>query len=399
MSTRDGGTPAVAWGSEGDRWYATEDSVLATMGLIINPIAGMGGSVALHGTDGPALQEALELGATPVAASRARRALQAVRVGSFDLTVVAAPGAMGADVALESGLPTEILRLPQSENTTAADTIAAARVLSERPVDLLMFVGGDGTARDVTSAVGSAIPVLGVPAGVKMHSGVFGRTPEVAGTMAHRYLRDPAATPLREVDVMDVAEEGRGSDRPRVRLFGSARIPFVPGMVQLSKASPMVHDDGAMDAVCVEIAEAMEPGRMYLIGPGSTTARILAALGLPGTTLGVDVVLDGELLAVDASEATLLGLLANGRPVSLVLGVIGGQGFLLGRGNQQLSPAVLSMIDRDDITIVAGSEKILALDPPVLYVDLDGAGTVSSLTGYHRVRTGVRSSTMLRVID
>jgi predicted polyphosphate/ATP-dependent NAD kinase len=368
------------------------------LGFLINPIAGMGGTVALHGTDGSAWRRALDLGADPVAAGRADRALARIARAHPHAAVLAAPGPMGEEAVRARGFDPAVTNAPVGEITTAADTAAAAAEMLERGVALLLFVGGDGTARDIVGVVGTDVLMLGVPAGVKMHSGVFGTTPEAAGDIAAGFLARPDDTRILDVEVLDVEEERARRDQIAVVPFAAARVPYVPDKMQRAKASPVVHDDGAINALCEELAADMVPGRYYVIGPGTTTARILTALGVAGTVTGVDVVRNGRLVAADASEAELVALLSDGTPATLVLGVIGGQGFLLGRGNQQISPRVLALVDEEDVVIVAGAEKVAALDPPVLYVDLGGTDEVTKLSGYQRVRTGPKAATMLRVV-
>jgi predicted polyphosphate/ATP-dependent NAD kinase len=275
--------------------------------------------------------------------------------------------------------------------TTADDTRAAARELAERDVDLILFAGGDGTARDVVAAVGTSVPVLGVPSGVKMRSAVFGTTPEAAGEAAARYLASPAGFELVEREVLDAAD-GMESE-----LFALARSPHVGGRLQRGKATAPPADEAALTALCDGIAREMTPGRLYLVGPGTTTGRILRALGIDGTPLGVDAVLDGGLLAADVDEAGMLRLLDAHPEATLVLGVIGGQGFLLGRGNQQISARVLERVGADNLVIVAGADKVAALDPPVLHVDLGDGARENLVEGYRHVRVAPERSMVLRV--
>ena len=377
----------------------THHSMSEVLGLIVNPIAGMGGSVALHGTDGSARQLAVELGATPVAGIRTDRALARLAHAVPDVKVLTVPGVMGEDHARAHALSTDVVKVQVGDVTTAEDTRAAASAMVASGVSLLMFAGGDGTARDIVAETGIDLPILGIPAGVKMHSGVFGTTPEAAGDIAARFFINPGNTPLLDVEVLDVKEESQLQGRLNTQFISAARVPYAPDKVQRTKTSPVVADDGALKAVCQELAEKMLPNRYYIIGPGTTTAKILTALGIAGTLTGVDVIRDQALVASDASEQSLLALLSDGTPTSIILGVIGGQGFLLGRGNQQISQQVLEFIEDDEIIIVASEEKLISLDPPVLRVDFGGESGSATLTGYRRVRTGPRTTTMLKIVD
>ena len=376
----------------------TRRSKSKVLGLIVNPIAGMGGSVALHGTDGSALQLAVELGATPVAGIRTSRALTRLAHAIPDIKVLAAPGVMGEDHARACALSTDVVEFLVGDVTTAGDTQEAACAMVAAGVTLLMFAGGDGTARDIVAETGTELPILGIPAGVKMHSGVFGTTPEAAGDIAARFFINPEKTPLLDVEVLDVSQESQLRDHLDTQFISAARVPYAPDKVQRTKVNPVIADDGALEAVCQELAKEMLPDRYYIIGPGTTTAKILTALGITGTLTGVDVIRNGVLVASDASEQSLLALVSDGTPTSIILGVIGGQGFLLGRGNQQISQQVLESIEDDEIVIVASEKKLVSLDPPVLRVDFGGEPGSTTLTGYRRVRTGPRTTTMLKIV-
>jgi predicted polyphosphate/ATP-dependent NAD kinase len=354
-------------------------------GLIVNPVAGLGGAVGLKGSDGAALQaRARSLGAVPHAAERADRVLARLECRTRNVTIVTAPGELGANVAAAHSLPVDVLPLPaRAGPTTADDTRAAARGLVNRGVDLILFAGGDGTTRDIHDAVGDAVPVLGIPTGVKMHSGVFATTPESAGDAAAAFLSAGDAALTREGEVVDFDEELEGAIA--TRLYGALRVPDDPHRVQPMKAAtPFVSDEAALAAVCASIADGMDPRRLYIVGPGTTMRRVLERLGLEKTLLGIDVVRAGRLVAADASEQQLLQLL-EGEPATLVVGVVGGQGALVGRGNQQLSPAVIRRIGAENVEIVAGLHKLLALDPPVLHVDTGDPALDEQLCGYRRV--------------
>lgn len=361
---------------------------LRRIGVIVNPIAGMGGRVGLKGTDGAAtLARARELGAQPVSAERAARALRELPAG---LHILAAPGAMGAESCAAAGLACQVLDSP---GEGAAATAAAARAMWSAGTEILLFAGGDGTARDVLAAIGQALPILGIPTGVKMQSAVFGTSPAAAGRAAAGFFRDGL---LREAEVMDLDEDALREGRVSPRLHGFALVPRERRLMQACKSGAVVPDEAALEALARRIVAQMQPGRLYLLGCGTTTRRIKQALGFEGTLMGVDVALDNRLLAADVSETQLLRLLDRA-PATAVLGVTGGQGFLLGRGNQQLSPAVLRRIGRDNIMVVAGAQKLALLDPACLHVDTGEAALDAALAGYIAVHTAPGRTAMLRI--
>jgi len=369
---------------------------MSRLGLLVNPIAGIGGRVGLKGSDGLAtITAAVALGGTPRAGERMGRALRGLVGEGHD--VLAAPAAMGADVARSVGLPVVETGVAVGVETTASDTRAAAVEMARAGVELLLFAGGDGTARDIVDAVGPELPLVGVPAGVKMHSGVFAATPDAAGRAAVAYLRAPAAARLREVDIADVDEDAVREDRVATRLYGSARVPDEPRLILGPKTASGASPQAAVAALCRELAEGMEPGRLYLIGPGSTTAAVLAALGLRGTLLGVDAVRDGRLVGADLREAELLDALDAGGDAALIVGLVGGQGALFGRGNPQLSPAVLRRVGREAVTIVAAADKLLALEQPALRVDTGDDALDRELCGYVRVHVAPGRTIVMNV--
>lgn len=363
----------------------------ARVGVVVNPIAGMGGRVGLHGTDGAALSAAVARGAGAVAPHRARRALNTLHMLAPSLPIITGDGQLGADHLTGAGWTVETLPRTGSGPTTAADTRAAVRAMVKSGVTLVLFVGGDGTARDVVEVTGTGVPVLGVPSGVKMHSGVFATGPETAGETAARFAADPARIGVADAEVVDLTE---GSSP---RMFGIAKVPNISGSLQRAKSVTVRADDGELVALGRAVAGEMRDDRLYLLGPGTTVAHVNAALGLPAAQLGVDAVLGGRLMAEDASEAELLHLLRRHPAATLVLGVIGGQGFLLGRGNQQISAAVLDAVGAANIEILAARDKIAALDPPVLRIDIGDEQASTPITGYRRVRTARGRSTVLRI--
>lgn len=365
------------------------------IGLIVNPIAGMGGKVGLKGTDGDGtVVQALRLGARPLAGERAARAL--ARLVPDGVTIAAARGAMGGDCARAAGLAVSELTIPAGEDTSADDTRLAAKALMAQGVDLMLFAGGDGTARDIFDIVGSNVPMLGIPTGVKMHSGVFATSPAAAGQVAGLFSAGDASVRFREAEVMDIDETALRDGRIAGRLYGYARVPYERGLVQNCKAGASLSDEEALDALSRRIVTEMEPGRLYVIGCGTTTRRVKRVLGFEGTLLGIDVVLDRRPIATDVSEERLLRL-AAGQPATVIVSVTGGQGYLFGRGNQQISAEVLKAVGLDNVMVMTGTSKLLSLDPPCLRVDTGDEAVDRALAGYRPVHTAPGQTMMMRV--
>lgn len=363
------------------------------LGLLVNPHAGLGGALALKGSDGVAAQ-ALARGAVPQAGARARLALQALQPWRGQLVVVTAEGEMGAGIARELGFATEVRHRPAGP-TTAADTEAAAQALLAARVDLLLFAGGDGTARDIERSVGLALPVLGIPAGVKMHSGVFAVNPRAAAEIV-KLMLEGGLVAIDSADVRDVDEAALREGRLAARYYGELKVPQEGRYLQNVKCSGREVEALALQEIAAEVSEHLAAGITYFLGPGTTVAAVMEALGLPNTLLGVDVVLDGELLAADADAATLEAL-AAARPCRLILTATGGQGMLLGRGNQQLSPAVLRAVGRDGLIVVATHEKLKALKGRPLLMDLPDEALAQDFTGFIEVVTGYRNRVLYRL--
>ena len=366
---------------------------MLTIGFIINPVAGMGGRVGLHGTDGEAVVQAVCRGAAPVAGARAARALKIIAQRTTDVRFLTAGGTMGADVALLAGICAESVTLP-CHTTTARDTAEAAQGLLVRRVDLLLFAGGDGTATDIVKVVGEQLPVLGIPSGVKMHSSVFATSPEAAADAVVALAAAGESITTRRREVLDTPRDGELEPRSLL----SAMSPDVPSHLQSAKSMSAPVGDGSLDVLCCQIAHEMDPQVTYFIGPGTTTDRVLRALHCAGTINGVDVVRDGTIVCADATEEQLLRYSTTADRTEIILGVIGGQGFLLGRGNQQISSDVVDAVGEDNVTILASEDKLRLLDPPILRIDTGVGEPRPVLLGYRRVRTGPGRSTVFQVV-
>jgi predicted polyphosphate/ATP-dependent NAD kinase len=369
----------------------------ARLGLVVNPIAGIGGRVGLKGSDGTEIQRrALELGAEPRALGRAVEALERLRKLE-NLEIVTYPGEMGEDAARACGCAPTVLGTITPGATTAEDTRRAARRMQERGVELLLFAGGDGTARDVYEAVGLEQAALGIPAGVKIHSAVYATSPRSAGELAALYLQGRADS-LREAEVMDIDEEAFRRGMLSARLYGYLRIPFRTSLVQSQKV-PSVGEGASLAAIGEDVAEKMEEGVLYIVGPGTTTRAIAEELGLEKTLLGVDVVLDRALMARDANEAQLLALLdeRGEHRAKIIVTPIGGQGYVFGRGNQQISPRVIERVGRENVLVVSTPDKLYALGSQPLLVDTGDRALDEMLSGYVTVVTGYNERAVRKV--
>jgi predicted polyphosphate/ATP-dependent NAD kinase len=300
---------------------------------------------------------------------------------------------MGERLARAAGFDPGIAYVPPAASTTAEDTQSAAIALAQRHVDLLLFVGGDGTARDVHAAVGTNVAVLGVPAGVKMHSGAFATGPRAAGDAVQAWWA--AGAPLEEAVIVARAPAADGSPAGPVRLYGVVRVPRVGERRQRAKAAG-TSADALLAGACERIASLARDGRLTLLGPGSTLASVKARLGFEGTLLGVDVVRGGAPVGLDASEARLLELVAR-EPARIVVTAIGGQGFLFGRGNQPLSARVIRAVGVDHVVYVASAAKLAALPSGALFVDTGDPALDRELAGYRSVITGAQRQAICEV--
>lgn len=367
------------------------------LGLIINPVAGIGGRVGLKGSDGLAVQQqALARGAQPWSEGRARLALEALIESGVRFKLLVGQGKMGETLARELGLKPQVVTIEGGLTTTAEDTIAAAREMKVLGVDLLLFAGGDGTARDIHQVVGQTLPVLGIPAGVKIHSAAFAVTPWAAGEIAASYLK--SADPLTsEAEVADLDEERYRAGVVSSQLYGYLNVPYLPNRRQNRKAPTPASEAVRVQAIAEDVSERLIAGWLTVLGPGTTSRAVAERMGWQKTLLGVDVYDNSKgSLLLDADEAGLLEVLQD-KQTLLVLSPTGGQGFLLGRGNQQLSPRVLRLIGKDNLLILSPVEKLIALGGQPLRLDTGDAATDRWLAGYKRVIVGYHQTVIYKV--
>lgn len=368
------------------------------IGFLVNPVAGMGGAVALKGTDGEeTLRRALELGATPKAGARAAEAVRIFAEAAEGHQFFAPSGVMGGEQLSEYGIKWSTL-FEAAEHTAPADTRRAARMMLQAGVDLIVFTGGDGTARDVCAEAGEDVPVVGIPAGVKIHSGVYAKRPREAGMLIKSFLLGNVRR-FAQCEVVDIDEDAFRNDVVRAKLYGYMTIPDDREFMQERKSGGAADAAEAGLELASFVARSMEPGTLYLVGSGSTTKKITDKLGLNGTLLGVDAVFDGKLLGSDLTSDNIQKLLTQypRDRRALIITVIGGQGHIFGRGNQQLSPDVIRMIDRKNIMVIATPGKMANLFGRPLIADTGDDELDGALKGYIPVITGNARKLMAKI--
>ena len=372
------------------------------LGLLINPVAGMGGSVGLKGTD-HMVEEAIRRGAKPRANDRVRQALKELLEIKNKLEIVTCPGDMGEDTAKSMGFRTTVLHtggrrsLKDLFDSSRTDTIVLSKAMEEAGVDLLLFAGGDGTARDIYEGVGTELPALGIPAGVKIHSPVYAKNPQSAGDLAKLWLTGKV-TKTAEQEVLDIDEELYRQEIINTRLYGYLSVPLEHVFTQNRKAPTPLSETASIESIAHEIVEHMEEDTYYLIGAGTTTRGVMQMLGLKNTLIGVDLIRNKELVANDIYGDKILDFI-KGKKTKLIVTVTGGQGFLFGRGNQQITPEVIRAIGKENIIILATKAKIAEFHHQPFLVDTPDEELNKELCGYYRVITAYGEFTMCRVSE
>ena len=364
------------------------------LGVLVNPYAGLGGSVALKGSDGVQTRdEALRRGAKPQAPGRMSRALKALSAAT-KVSVLTWGGDMGENSCRSANVPCTVIGespMPSSPD----DTRAAAAALKAAGAELILFAGGDGTARDLVDAIGLGTPVLGVPAGCKMHSAVYAVNPEAAGSLLAE-LAGGGLVALESAEVRDIDEAAFREGVVKARHYGELQVPAEARYLQQVKCGGREVEDLVITEVAAWVADSLEDDTWYLMGSGSTVAVVMEQLGLGNTLLGVDLVRNGEVVAADLGARQLLEHIGDA-PAKAVITVIGGQGHLFGRGNQQFSPALIRRLGKENIQILATRTKLETLEGRPLLVDSGDAALDKQLCGLWPVTTGYEDQILYRV--
>ena len=369
------------------------------VGFIVNPIAGMGGRVGLKGTDGVS-KKAIAMGAEPIAPIRAiefLRKLKDIRL-RHTIELITCPGVMGGDEAKSASFPARTLPMSLKPETTVEDTKVAVQQMVTLRVNLMVFVGGDGTARDIIDAMRGRgdMPVLGVPSGVKMYSGIFAVNPAEAAEVVGAFADGMAQ--IMDFEIMDADENAIRRDRLSISLYGFLRGPFVPMRLQGSKqVSPETLDEHENQmAVARFVVESLEPKGTYILGPGTTIKCVGDLLGVEKTVLGVDIYRD-KSVTKDVNEKRILQEVRDFREAWIVVSPIGRQGMLFGRGNQQISPEIIKRVGKERIIVAATKGKIQGIEGGILRVDTGDPEVDQLLRGYIKVVTDYREWRLMHV--
>jgi predicted polyphosphate/ATP-dependent NAD kinase len=369
------------------------DNPIKRIGLIVNPIAGMGGAVGLKGTDGVIYKKAIEMGATPVTPIRASELFSHIK-NKENITLLVAPGEMGANIVKDLGIDFKIIGEIGKE-TTKEDTKRIAKQLVSENIDLLIFCGGDGTARDIFDSIGLKKPVVALPAGVKMFSSVFAINPRAAAEIVDKFIEEEIET--QEKEVLDIDEDLVRQDILQAKLYGYLKVPKILNLIQSGKTGSGFErtiEENKQD-IAHFIIENMVNNILYLLGPGTTIRTITDNLNLPKTLLGIDGLYNKELIGKDLNEKTILQLLEKYPNRVIIVSPIGGQGFIFGRGNKQFTHEILQIIGIKNIKIIATKQKMKDLE--CLRVDTGNLEVDNKFKGFTKVITGYKEELIVEI--
>jgi predicted polyphosphate/ATP-dependent NAD kinase len=372
------------------------DKLMLRLGLLINPYAGIGGSMALKGSDHVDIPRLIAQGGQCLAEKRVATLLCGLRPYQADIQWLAAPSIMGAAVLTKSEFSVQVVGSLNTAVSSAEDTERLAVALVDAGVDLLLFVGGDGTARNIVNGLRAAgyeqQLVLGIPAGVKMHSGVYTVSPQAAIPIVASLVHgEPVSTAIQEV--RDIDEEALRQGQLNSRYYGELRVPNDSRYVQQVKNTALPNEQASQLEIAAGIVDEMDNDTLYLIGCGTTPKAIMDELNLPNSLLGIDVLLGRTLIATDVTAIELEALLSQYpyHSVVLLITAIGGQGHIIGRGNQQLSSAVLARVGKHNTRVLIAPTKLAEFEQRPLLIDsgdpvLDQqwSGLITLYTGYQQ---------------
>jgi len=310
-----------------------------------------------------------------------------------DIFFLVAPGKMGADIIKNKGFKFNTIG-EIGKDTSAEDTKRIAKMMLEENIDLLIFCGGDGTARDIFDAIGLKKPVVAIPSGVKMFSSVFALNPRAAAEMVDVFVK---GTDTQEKEVLDINEDSFRKGILDSRLYGYLKVPNVKRLLQSGKIGSKINKTAAENKVEIadHVIENMKDDILYLMGPGTTVKAITDALNLPKTLLGIYAIYNNKRVGEDLNEEGILRLLDKYNNVEIIVSPIGGQGFIFGRGNKQLTPKIISKVGKENIKIVATADKMKGL--MCLRVDTGDVEVDNMLKGYIKIVIGYKEELITQI--
>lgn len=362
-----------------ERWY-----IVKKIGLLVNPKAGVGGSVALKGSDGEAIyEEAIKRGATEKAHLRCEEAFSHLLDIKDKFKIYTGNHKLGEDEMQKLGINYEVVYETEAD-TTADDSKNLLREILKKDVDLIVFAGGDGTARDVYDVIKLTKPVIGIPAGTKMHSSVFGVSPKSTAEVIRAFVLDETYE-IIESEVMDIDEEAFRNEILNVKLYGALNVVNKGRMIQAGKSPQSASESADLESIAQYVVDEMKDDTLYIVGSGSSIRPVMNLLGLDNSLLGVDLVYNRKLIKKDASEKDIFEAINKYPKRKIIVTVIGGQGYIFGRGNQQFSARVIREVGKENIIVIATQSKLNNIEGGNLLADTGDDETNKYLQGYYNV--------------
>ena len=362
------------------------------LAVVVNPDAGLGGRLGFKGSDGRAA-EARAAGAQDRAGPRMRQCLEKLaELAREPIEIIAWDGRMGGDWIPGNYTSTGVT----PDTTNAAST---SDFIKSHSPDLFLYAGGDGTTRDIVEALGDReIPLVGVPGGVKMHSGCFATTPKAAAEVVWSFVTGDLM--VARTEVMDLDEEVYRKGEWKVKMYGEAFTPASPRWMQGAKEQVQREsEEETLEAMSSHVANLVEENSDLMIvwGSGGTLRQMCKQLGHESTLLGIDILHAGKMYN-DLNEQGILEIInSHDGEIKLLLSPMGGQGFLIGRGNLQLSPDVLRSIGIENILGIATPAKLLGLNELRIDTGDENLDTEIRSKKYLKVLQGYRTTRVIRV--
>ena len=377
---------------------------MVRLGLLVNPDAGLGGRLGLKGSDGQA-EIARSKGAQDRSGPRMRAMLDhLITISKENLDGIqwyVSKGRMGTDWISPAISSLEVIH-SSSSSTDANDTSQLVGSMIGSDIDLLVYAGGDGTTRDVVAALSEygrpELPIIGVPTGVKMHSGCFASSPKAAAEVLSAWLEGDLL--LSSTEVLDLDEDLYRQGKWVVKLYAEAITPASPRWMQGSKMRVEASgEEEIIQGLADHVRETLFDDRMMIVwGSGGTLRTIGGILGFELNTLGIDITVGGNIIGSDLNENEILSALKEHQgDVILLLSPMGGQGFLIGRGNLQLSPDVLRIIGVNRVLGIVTPAKMLTLRSLRIETGDSEMDQRFSEKKYLKVLQGYRTTRVLKV--